>query len=694
MSQLFCVPAFAQETELQEVVVTGDKANGIGPDANYVAKDTTTGSKTDTPLAEIPQSVSVITRKELDDRKPVQLEDTLAYTSGVVASPWGLDDRFDECLIRGFDLCTSTLYRDGLSQRLIGFSGFKIEPYGMQRVEVLKGPASVLYGENDVGGLVNAVTKRPPSEPLYDGYVSYGSFDTFETGIDIGGPINPTWSYRLTGLYRDGSTQTDFTQNDRIYVAPALTWQPDEQTSLTILGNYQWDKLAPIYSVPVPGMSGYTGPEISRSFFTGQPGFDRFDANHGSIGYQFSHEFDEHWTVRQNLRYAQQDTDYRQLYFGDFNGDPAVRPDGHTIARTIFMVDEKATIFNVDNQVQYDATIGQVENTLLVGLDYNRWNVAGQTRYGAGPDLDMLNPDYSLTIVPPPIYDDSEQTVGQLGLYAQNQAKIADHFLLSFGGRQSWVDNRTDDRLADSTTRQKDSAFVGQIGIGYLFDNGITPYASYAESFVVNLGQTRTGENFVPSEGKQYEVGVKYEPSIFDGYITAALFDLRKTNVLTTDPVDPNFEVQTGEVRHRGLELEAKANLDFGLSLTAAYTYLDAEITENNDGYIGNRPSLVPENSASLWANYEFGENSKLSGLSFGAGVRYVGSTFGDEANTILVPSYTAADAALRYKRGNWQAALNVSNLFDKSYFTTCYTGEGCYYGEGRNITGSLNMKF
>jgi iron complex outermembrane receptor protein len=686
----------AQDIVLDPVVIHGGAGPAAGSGASYVSTSTTTGSKTSVPLAEIPQSVSVITRKELDDRQPAQLEDALAYTAGVVPSPWGIDDRFDECLIRGFDLCTSTLYRDGLSQRLIGFSGFKIEPYGMESIEVLKGPASVLYGENDVGGLVNATTKRPPDTPLYSGYVGYGSFDTFEAGLDVGGPVDDAgvWSYRFTGLFRDGSTQMDYTRNDRVYIAPALTWQPDAQTSLTVLANYQWDRLAPIYSVPVPGMSGYEGPEVSRNFFTGQPGFDRFDADHGSIGYQFQHEFDDNWTVRQNLRYARQTTDYAQLYFGNADGGDPVLPDGHTIARTAYMIDETASIFNVDNQVEHDETVGVLENKLLLGLDYNRWNVDGQSRYGAGPDLDILDPDRTAAFDEPELYEDYEQTVDQIGLYAQNQAKIADRFLLSFGGRQAWVDNRNDDRIGESVTRQRDNSFVGQAGIGYLFDKGIMPYASYAESFTVNLGQTRTGENFVPSEGKQYEIGVKYEPDFFSGYFTAALFDLRKTNVLTTDPEDSNFSVQTGEVRHRGLELEAKAELDFGLSLTAAYTYLDAEITKDNDGYVGNRPSLVPQNTASIWANYAFGENSALAGLSFGAGVRYVGSTFGDNENTLLVPSYTLADAALRYRHGSWQAALNVSNVFDKKYFATCYTGEGCYFGERRNIKGSLSVKF
>ena len=437
--------------------------------------------------------------------------------------------------------------------------------------------------------------------------------------------------------------------------------------------------------------AGY--PQVSRSFFPGSPGFNRFDADHGSIGYQFSHSFDDQWTVRQNLRYAQQNTEYYDLYYGDFSGGPGMIDD-RTMARTLFTVDETASIFSVDNQVEYDADFGAVENKLLVGLDYNRLSADGTQGYGAGPSLDIFDPDYSTPIVAPEIYQDGVQTIGQIGLYAQNQAKIADRLLLTFGGRQAWVDNEFDDRLDPAaSSEQKDKAFTGKVGVGYLLDGGVTPYASYAESFTVNVGQALSGDTFEPSKAKQYEVGVKYEPSFFAGYITAALFDIRKTNVLTTDPDDPSFQVQTGEVRHRGLELEASADLDLGFSLLASYTYLNAEITEDNDGFVGNRPSLVPEHQASLWVNYAFDEGM-LDGLSLGGGVRFIGQSFGDNANTVSVAGYTLADAALRYQRGSWQAALNVSNLFDKTYFSTCYPGAGCFYGEGRKIQGTLTANF
>lgn len=692
LSTLLAGQAASQEgaIQLDTITVDGEGQSPVGPGDGYIAERTTTGSKTDTPLREIPQSISVVTRQQMDDRQPAQLEDALSYMAGVTASPWGVDDRYDQCLIRGFDICTSVIYRDGLIQKALDFSGFKIEPYGLERIEVLKGPSSVLYGENEAGGMINAISKRPTETPFYGGYVSYGTFDTIEAGVDVGGPIDQAgvWSYRLTGLFRDGSTETDYSENDRIFIAPALTWQPSDQTSLTILANYQWDKLSPNAFLPVAGRD-YPAAygKLPRTFFPGSPDFDRFEANHGSIGYQFSHEFDEHWTIRQNLRYSAQDTDYRHLYYG------GAMIDDRTMTRTAFTVDETATIFNVDNQAQYDATFGAVENTLLIGFDYNRFTVDGQNGFAAGPPLDILDPDYSIPITDPAIYLDRKQTVGQTGLYLQNQAKIADHWVLTFGGRQSWVDNRNEDRLSGDTTGQKDDAFTGKVGIGYLFDNGLTPYASYSESFTTNIGQTRTGDMFTPSKGKQYEVGVKYEPTFVPASITAALFDLRKTNVLTADPTDANFQVQTGEVRHRGFEVEANADLAFGLSFTAAYTYLDAEITASNDGVVGNRPSLAPEHQASLWANYAF-TSGTLEGLSLGGGVRYVGQAFGDNANTFSVPGYTVFDAALRFEKDNWKAALNVSNLFDKTYYSTCFVGSGCIYGEGRVVKGSLTAKF
>jgi iron complex outermembrane recepter protein len=687
--------AAAQEAstiQLNTIVIDGD-TSPIGPDKGYIAKNTLVGTKTDTPLREIPQSISVITREQMDDRFSERVEDTIAYTSGVTASPWGVDDRFDQFLIRGFDVGPYAVFRDGLPQKTIDFSGFKAEPYGLERVEVLKGPASVLYGDNEVGGIVNLVTKRPTNDPLYSAYAGYGSFNTYEVGIDAGGPLDKegVWTYRLTGLFRDGQLEKDFSKNNRVFIAPAITWSPSADTSLTILANYQWDELTPNTFLPIANPAFPNLPKFSRSFTTSDPNFDRFDANHGSIGYQFEHSFNEAWTVRQNLRYSSQDTDYRHLYY-------STMADDHTMNRTAFTVDETATIFSVDNGVQYDYEGTRIKNTLLLGLDYTRQTVDGQNGFDTGPGLDINDPIYGLDVAAPPIYLDRKQTIDQVGLYAQTQTKFDDHWLLTLGGRQSWVENKNNDRLSDTTSEQSDNAFTGKAGLGYLFDNGLTPYVSYSESFTPVIGQGSTGQTFSPSEGKQYEAGVKYEPDFFPGTVTGAVFEITKSNVLTPDPDDPTFQVQTGEVRHRGFELETVVNLYHGVSLTGSYTYLDAEITSSNTaGEEGNRPALVPEHQAALWAKYTF-ESGPLEGLNIGSGVRYVGSSFGDNANQIKVADYTLVDAAISYEKNGWKGSLKASNIFDKDYYSTCAAdGDGnpmCIYGEGRVIKATLSAKF
>ena len=687
--------AAAQESsniQLNTIVIDSG-ASPVGPDTGYIAKNTMTGSKTDTPLREIPQSISVITREQMDDRITEKIEDAIAYTSGVTASPWGVDERFDQFLIRGFDVGPYAIFRDGLPQKAIDFSGYKVEPYSLERVEVLKGPASVLYGENDVAGLVNLVTKRPTKDPLYSAYAGYGSFNTYEVGVDIGGPIDKegVWTYRLTGLFRDGALQTDFSKNNRVFIAPAITWSPSADTSLTILANYQWDELTPNTFLPVANSAFPNIPKFSRSFTSSDPDFDRFDANHGSIGYLFEHSFNESWTVRQNLRYSSQDTDYRHLYYSSM-------ADDDTMNRTAFTVDETATIFTVDNSAQYDYEGSRISNTLLMGLDYTRQTVDGQNGFDAGPTLDIFDPLYGIDVPSPPIYLDRKQTVDQIGLYGQTQTKIDDHWLVTLGGRQSWVTNKNFDRLNDVTDEQDDNAFTGKAGLGYLFDNGLTPYISYTESFSPVIGQGSSGQTFAPSEGKQYEAGIKYDPTFFPGTVTGAVFEITKSNVLTPDPDDPNFQVQTGEVRHRGFELESVVNLYHGISLVGSYTYLDAEITSSNvDGEEGNRPALVPEHQAALWAKYTF-ETGALEGLSIGSGVRYVGSTYGDNANTLKVDSYTLVDAAISYEKDGWKGSLKASNLFDKEYYSTCAGDDNgnpmCIYGEGRVIKATLSKKF
>ncbi|WP_299130421.1 TonB-dependent siderophore receptor [uncultured Amaricoccus sp.] len=685
--------------QLPTIEVEAIGSSDVGPDIGYVAGNTTTGSKTDTPIDLIPQSVSVVTEQEMVDRDVEELENALGYTAGVTPSIWGTDERFDSFLIRGFDVGPYGIYRDGLAQKVIGFSGFRIEPYGAQRVEVLRGPAGTLYGENNPGGLVNIVTKRPQFETFREAAISYGSFDTLEAKFDLTGPLGDggTLAYRLTGLFRDGNGQLENSPNDRVYIAPALTWQPDDATSLTILANIQNDEMSPAFNFPVAGMDFPDDVTPPPAWFDNtMPPWSRYHANIAQAGYLFSHEIDENWTIRQNVRYSRQKTDYRDLYF-------AGMVDATTMAMSAFTVNETAEVFAADNQAQYEFELGASQNTLLLGADYNLSTVDGDMGYddglpdsGNNPNLQMplADPNYDdLVIADPPPFQDGKQTIEQAGLYLQNQSQIGARTHVTLGLRQAFIDNRNEDRLSGVNTSQRDNPFIWNLGVNYALDNGLTPYAGYSTGFVTNIGTNAEGDLYQPSESEQMEIGLKFRPSNFDGFFTAALFNITNSNVLTTDPENPNFSVQTGEVRHRGLELEGNFDLGDGLSGVATYTYIDAEITANNDGYVGNRPSLVPEHQASVWANYAMPEG-RFEGLSFGAGLRYVGQTFGDDSNLITVPSYTLADAAIRYARGRLEGSINATNLFDKSYYATCYAGGGCIAGDERVITAMLTARF
>lgn len=686
---------------LDQITVEGAALGGIGPDIGYVAENTTTGSKTDTPIDFIPQSVSVITEQEMTDRDVEALENALAYTAGVTPSIWGADERFDQFLIRGFDIGPYGVFRDGLPQKVMGFSGFRVEPYGAQRVEVLRGPSGTLYGQNYPGGMVNVITKRPEFETFREVGISYGSFDTLEGKFDLTGPIGDsgTLAYRLTGLIRDGDGQLEGSPNDRTYIAPALTYQ-DEDTSFTILANYQDDNMSPAFNVPIQGMDYPVEAATLPGWFDNtMPPWSQYKARIASIGYLFSQDFDAGWTFRQNVRYSRQDTDYRDLYFAGPLEDENGNADLTTFAMSAYTADETAEVFAADNQAQFEFDLAGTINTLLLGADYSLSTVDGVNLYDdgfstPGMRLTYADPDYAdLDLSDVPVYADQKQTVEQYGLYLQNQSQIGQRTHVTLGMRQAWVDNRVENHIGPSAPAQDDSDFTWNIGVNYALDNGLTPYAGYSTGFLTNIGTLEDGSPFAPSESEQAEIGLKYRPAAFDALFTLAIFNITNTNVLTTSPENPNESVQTGEVRHRGLELEGNFDLGNGLSAVAAYTYLDAEITSSNDGDEGNRPSLVPENQASLWANYAMPEGP-LEGLSFGGGLRYIGQTFGDTANTLSVPSYTLFDAAIRYTRGALEGSINATNLFDKEYFATCYPGGGCLPGDERVITAALTMRF
>ncbi|RUX28478.1 TonB-dependent siderophore receptor [Mesorhizobium sp. M7A.F.Ca.US.011.01.1.1] len=667
-------------TQLETIVVTGKSDRVVGPDQTIVAEDTATGTKTDTPIVDVPASVSVVTQKELEARHVESLQQAVAYTSSVLTDEFGNDDRSDYIRIRGFDQTSLGTYRDGLTARIPAwFTASRLEPYGLQRVEVLKGSTSTLFGLNGPGGLVNAITKRPLDQKQGEIYTSYGD-GTKEVGVDFGGPIDPdgVWTYRLTGLAKDGDQGWDYSNDDRLYIAPALTIKPEEGTSLTILTDY--------YKRDGTGARGTpAGGNIDVGTFLGEPDFNRFNTEQVDIGYQFEHEFNENLTFRSNARYTHLSLDYAEVYGASL--DP-------TADRTAFSVDGVSNRYAFDNQLQYDTGWDGIDSKTLVGVDYANDNTRENILFGTAGPIDINNPTYcGLSCINLGPYVNWRVKQQAVGVYAQEQLTFDDRWIVTLGGRWDRVDTTAD--YLDSGTQDDDtaSAFTKRAGLTYKFTPNLAVYANYSESFQPLVAPSANGYavsgSLKPQEGKQYEAGIKYKPDGFEGLFTAAVFDLTQTNVPTY--VTPVVQQQIGKVGVRGIELEGKAAIAENLNLTLAYSYWDAEILEDGiGGNAGNRPQRVPRHLASAWVDYTLPEEGRRGDLTIGGGVRYIGQTYGDDANTVSIGGYALVDAAISYKMTkDVTLALNATNLFDRKYLTTSYYGTE-FYGDRLKIVGTL----
>ncbi len=665
-----------------------------GPVGTYVAKRSATGTKTDTPIEKNPQSVSVVTREEMDMRQPDTVKSALAYAPGVFASR-GSSTTYDAVAIRGFPATNTTQYLDGL--RLLGdnYSEASIDPYFLERAELLRGPVSVLYGKSNPGGLVSMVSKRPTTEPLREIQFKMGTDNLFQTGFDFSDALDDQgiYSYRLTGLAKDSDTQQNMSKEKRYAIAPSFSWRPDDKTNFTLLANIQNDPYTGYYGwlpkqgtlIPLPD-----GSKLPTDFNEGEAS-NYMARKQRMIGYSFEHAFNDTWAVRQNLRYMQVDTDMKSIY-GFGLSSPT------TINRAYVQSKEHLNNFAVDTQAQAKVKTGDIDHTLLFGVDYSRMRNDINSDYGSTDGLSMTQPQYGNDVVninfPYKYLNRQEQT----GLYLQEQEEW-NQWLLTLGGRYDWAKTSANNRVLGYTNERSDGQFTWRGGLNYLFDNGVTPYFSYSESFEPTLDTSINGQTFKPSIGKQYEAGVKYVPKDRPIVLTGALYQLTKNNNLTPDPDNAQFSVQSGEIRSRGVELEAKAALNANVNLIASYTYTDAKYTKDNT-YQGKPTVEVPKHMASLWADYTFHETA-VSGLTLGSGVRYVGSSssFNSDNTTFKVPDYTLVDATIKYDLARFglpgsSVGVNINNLFDKTYVSSCYRDYACYWGAERQVVATATFRF
>ncbi|MBW7900092.1 MAG: TonB-dependent siderophore receptor [Rhodocyclaceae bacterium] len=678
------------EAQLAPVTVTAvaQQESAWGPVKGYAAKRSATGTKTDTPILETPQSISIVGTEEIKTRAVQNLSEAFHYVSGVTTSE-GFQNDNEMYIIRGFSAHSQvgSIYRDGTKFSANTYNAPQ-EPYGLERAEVLKGASSVLYGTAAPGGIINTVTKRPPAEPLREISVELGNFDRKQLAFDLGGPLDQegVWSYRLTALKRDADSFRKHSTNNRDFVSSALKWQPSAQTSLTLLGEYVKDETTPTYGLPIavtltPGANG----KVRRDLFTGEPGWDKNDQSRWSVGYLFEHEFSPQLKVRSTARHFEADANRPATFLG------TLEADGRTMNRTANMSRDRTKAFVIDNSLQYDWQVGSVQNTSLVGIDYTRQEHEQGVYRGTLASLDLFNPIYGATPGSISASNINHFQKRQLGIYAQNQAKFNERWVVALSGRYDSADLKSGNRLTNRYSSAEDHAFTGRIGLVRLFENGFAPFISYGQSFEPITGMDRTGSKFDPTEGEQYEIGIRYQPPGSDFLLTASAYQLTQFNLTVRDPADQNFSVQEGEVRSRGFEFEARGKLTRHASLIAAYAYTDARtiksspLTPQNEG---QRTNNVPYHNASLWADYDFG-GVGVPGLQAGIGVRRIGQR---RANALQAPSYTLVDAMVGYTTGPWRLALNVTNLTDKDYFASCTYG--CFFGEPRKVIGTVTYRW
>lgn len=702
-----CVASAARAQDsitLDTVVVDGEGAGaggdrtGTDPVEGYVTTVTTTGSKTSTPIIEIPQSISVVTTDQLEDRAVQTLNEALTYTAGVISAPFGNDPRFFSPIIRGFNANGNVFLNNFRFVRDFGALAF--EPYGQERIEVVKGPASVLYGQAEPGGIVNLIQKRPTGTTFGEARGEIGSDNRYVAKFDVGGVVNDAMSYRFTGVGRVADGQQDFTEDNRLYLAPTITFEPDANTSLTILSSLQYDDITSPLGLPQSGTLDFNpNGRIPSSRYIGEPDFNDADGVLGTVGYEFRHRFNEQLEFRQNGQYLHFDSDFNNVYFF------GLAADNRTVSRGPNVQSETIDSVSIDNQLEGRFTTGLAEHTTLLGLDYKQNSLFRSSNF-TGPltTIDVYDPIYGLAPIAfdPTGASFTDTRLQQTGVYAQDQIKI-EKLNVSLGLRQDF--STTDDNITGLD--QYDDALTGRAGALYLFDSGLAPFVGYSTSFIPTAGNNTDGSLFEPGEGEQIEGGVKFQPPGWNSFVTASVYDLTRTNVVVSQAVPTATgglaqEIsQTGEIQSRGFELEATASIVEGVDLLAAYTYTDAEITEGQDTVVnglvtatttGNQPANVPKHAASLWVNYTIQPGYRLEGLSLGLGTRYIGERFGQNANTIDLPSVVLFDAAVRYERGDFEAALNVNNLADNDYIATC--SFGCFYGEGRQVLGSLTYKW
>lgn len=677
------------DLEVVEVVGTRNAAR-----YQYIAspEQSQFATKTATPANHVPQSVSVVTRRHLDERNPKDMAETLAYTAGASGGYRG-ENGIIEMSIRGIGFKSNgggqPTFLDGLRYP----ASLEFSPYTVDHIEVLKGPSSVLYGQANPGGLVNVSLKEASGSDENEVVLKTGTDKLLEASIDLDRVINDEWAYRIIGDIKQVNWQAgDVARQRSLSLAPSLRWKPDEQTEWMLKAFYERQPEAGDrnFLVRQGTVDAVGGSYIPYDFFAGDPNFHNFNNYKAHLGSRFSHDFGNGFTFEQNMRYGRYADNWKTLvvwYAGQ----------GSELIRKARRFEDSSRDFLADNRLRWQGTTGVLKHDALLGLDYAYRHTDLKAWLGDAPSIDWRNPIYGVSLIDPPLRTDETTQLKQTGVYLQDQIQWGNWHLLA-SGRYDHVKRQYNDVLHNSSQTQSDNKFTWRAGVLYAFANGLSPYVSYSTSFLPEAGVATNGSLLKPTTARQWEVGLKYQPNPSLS-INTAVFDIEQKNLTVYTPLSYE-KTQRGKMRTRGLEVEIQGDITPAWGISGNYTYLDKEVREDSDpAAIGTTSWGVPKHSFSLWTDYRF--SGVLRGVSAGLGLRHIGKTWGNNANTFHVPAYTLWDMKLAYKPGeHWSALkgsqiqLNVQNLTNKEYVASCANDSACFYGKGRVVTLSAGYRW
>jgi len=684
-SALSPLPAIAADAadaaEQRTIVVTG------------ALEESSTATKTDTPIIETPQPITVIDDELFLAQGAISIGDTLNYVSGVTANPYGPDSRVDGAFVRGIN---ALQFRDGMRDIYSFYASIRADPYNFDQVELVRGPASVLFGQGALGGIVNLVSKRPEFEASGEVSLRYGSFDRKEALVDVTGPLSDTVAARVVARVRDAGTQTDYVPDDRIMVSPSITFKPSPDTDLTLIGLYQEDdsgstsQFLPLVGTILPNPNG----QLPNDLFVGKPGWDRYDGRLLQGTALFEHRFGETAKLNLKARYIDSDLTYFTHYPNNYSNptNPFLDADQRIIGLYADGSIARMEVFSTDNNVQFNFNTGSnVEHTLLAGIDFS-FNSVHKTGGFGYETIDIYNIDYDALSdfgggLPTPTYVSEDVDQDQLGIYVQNQMRFFDRVSIVLGARRDW----TSAQSMGGATRE-DAATTFRAGIIAELVEGVSPFFSYTESFEPIAGTASDGSAFIPKTGRQFEAGVKIHPA--DNILmTVTGYHIKESNRPVSDDstADPFDQIQIGSMTSKGVEFEGNVSLPGEFTVIANASYNEAEVAGT-----GQQLDNVPKFNASLWTTKGFALGNDTS-LLLGGGVRHVGKqrSFGPAfPDGVLTPSYTLVDMLAEVTYANWSFALNATNLFDKRHYSACLARGDCFMGSERNIMGTVSYRF